>query len=277
MSVRISHLSSFLETGAPSISVLSTYHASVGRHSHDFYELVYIREGFCLHDVDDKMTLLIEGDLFMLKPGQFHRYIGNRVVSIYNCLFSVDQLPASLLDSPIFSPDSDHLYPHVHPELGERKNVVRLLNGMLEELAKKQSGWEIKLRGMLDCLLVDYARMYDDRIGQGGQKQTYTGYVMPALAYIDKHYAEDLTVRDMAHAVGVSGDYLTRQFKQVIGITPLEYFRRYRFARAMELLQRDVSVTDVASLVGFGSLAHFSREFKKELGITPSQYRNQNQ
>lgn len=275
MNASISRLSTLLESGAPSISVMSTYHAAVGRHSHDFYELVYIREGFCLHEVDDKMTLLIEGDLFMLKPGQFHRYIGNRVVSIFNCLFAGEQLPSELVPLSMFAPDLD-VYPHIHLELNERKNVVRLLSSMLSELQEKAACWEIKLHGMLDCLLVDYARMFEHRVGTDGQKQAYTGYVMPALEYIDRHYVDDLTVRDIAQAVGVSGDYLTRQFKQVIGITPLDYMRRYRFARAMELLQQNGSVTDVSDRVGFGSLAHFSREFKKELGITPSQYRNQN-
>ena len=46
-------------------------------------------------------------------------------------------------------------------------------------------------------------------------------------------------------------------------------------ARAMELLQGEQPVGEVAQAVGFGSLCHFSREFKKELGITPTQYRLQ--
>ena len=61
------------------------------------------------------------------------------------------------------------------------------------------------------------------------------------------------------------------------GIAVQEYLRRYRFARAMELLQTGLSVGDVAARVGFGSLCHFSREFKREMGITPSQYKTQNE
>ena len=76
--------------------------------------------------------------------------------------------------------------------------------------------------------------------------------------------------------MGVSGDDLSRQFRQVIGIATQEYLRRYRFARSMEMLQAGVPVGDVARKVGFRSLCHFSREFKREMGITPSQYRTQN-
>lgn len=277
MSANVSKLSSFVPEGAPPITVKPAYHTSVGRHSHEFYELVYIRDGFCLHDVDDKMMLLMEGDLFMIKPGQHHRYIGNRVVNIFNCLFAVDQIPQEFALLPVFAPDMGRSHPHIHLELNERKDVVRLLTGMLGELSEKQFGWETKLHSQLISLLVDYARMYARHTVLESDKQTYIGYVTPALLYIDQNYVRDLTVREIAAAVGVSGDYLTRQFKQVIGITPLDYLKRYRFARAMELLQQSVSVTEVAERVGFMSLSHFSREFKKELGITPSQYRNQNQ
>ena len=55
----------------------------------------------------------------------------------------------------------------------------------------------------------------------------------------------------------------------------MEYLRRYRFARAMELLAGGMSVTDVSRQVGFRNLCHFSREFKNQLGVTPSQYRKQ--
>ena len=268
-------LSTWVEPGELPIMVTRAHHLTVDRHSHDFYELVFVREGFCLHDVDDKATLLMEGDLFLIRPGKYHRYSGNRVVNIVNCLFAADQLCESLRPHPVFAVEGE--VPRIHLELNERKSVMRLLTEMMAEVTERQPGWEVKLQGLLDVLLVDYGRMYSRRLGPDGQSQLYSGYAMRALAYIEKHYAQDISVREIAGVVGVSGDHLARQFKQMIGIAPLEYIRRYRLSRAMEMLGQHASVTVVARDVGFGSLAHFSREFKKELGLTPSQYRNQNQ
>ena len=96
-------LSNMLPDGAPPIWTVPAYHLSVGRHSHDFFELVYIRDGFCLHDVDGKMTLLMEGDLFVIRPGTLHRYVGNRVVNLFNCMFTPDALDGrsrALMRSP---------------------------------------------------------------------------------------------------------------------------------------------------------------------------------
>ena len=80
---------------------------------------------------------------------------------------------------------------------------------------------------------------------------------------------------DLAREVGVTADYLTRQFKLLAGITPLTYLRRFRIARAMELLGQGISASEAAQRVGFHSLSHFSREFKRELGISPTQFKQQ--
>ena len=166
--------------------------------------------------------------------------------------------------------------PRMHLELSERKGIVRHLTDMCEECASRHPGWDAKLTGQLIALLVDCMRMYASRTGAERDKAAYSGYVAQALRHIDTNYSGELSVSRIAEAAGVSADYLTRQFRMVTGITPLEYLKRYRFARAMELLQSGSSVTEASERVGFQNLCHFSREFRKSLGITPSQYRNQN-
>ena len=267
----------------PPVRVMHAYHTSIGRHDHDFYELVYVKEGFCLHDAYGEVTLLMEGDLFILKPGVAHRYIGNRVTRIYNCIFSEQALfggRGQLAGLPgmerLFSEDRAERVPLLHLSLGERKRCQRQLELMLEECEEKQSGWGMRLSGLLMCVLVDYARSFAAHVGEDSEGAAYSGYVTQALSFIDAHFSEpELTVREIAGAVGVSADYLSRQFRQTLGIAAQEYLKRYRFARAMALLQSDMPVGEAAKGVGFRSLCHFSREFKKEMGITPSQYRNQ--
>ena len=268
-------LSSMVPENAPPVSVQKAYHKAVGKHSHDFYELVYLRDGFCLHDVGGRMTLLMEGDMFIIPPEVPHRYIGNRMVNLYNCLFTTEAIADTQKDelTLLFSGGG---YPRARLALNDRKSIVRQLNAMCDECNDCKTGWGIKLRGQLSGLLVDFMRIHADNISEGGERAMYSAYVSRALEYIDVHYSDAITVSGVAKASGVSPDYLTRQFRMVIGITPVEYMKRYRFARAMELLQSGNSVTSAAARVGFQNLCHFSREFKKALGVTPSQYRKQN-
>lgn len=278
-------LDSLIRPDDPPVKVMNSYHTSVGRHDHEFYELVYVSEGFCLHDAYGEITLLMEGDIFILKPGVEHRYIGNRVTSIFNCVFSAQALGGGLEAlsrlpgmERLFSRDVSEHVPRLHLSLGERKSCQRQLTLMKDECAERRAGWQLRLTALLTCVLVDYARAYADHVGANSDSAAYSGYVTQALSYIDAHYADPgLTVREVAAQVGVSGDYLSRQFRQVMGIAAQEYLKRYRFARAMELLQTEQPVGEVSVQVGFHSLCHFSREFKKEMGITPSQYRSQNE
>ena len=276
-------LNELIRPDEPPVRVMRAYHTSIGRHDHDFCELVYVKEGFCLHDVYGEVTLLMEGDLFVIRPGVAHRYIGNRVTRIYNCIFSEQALfggGSQLAGLPgmerLFSQDQSERVPILHLSLSERKRCQRQLELMLEECTGRQNGWGLRLTGLLLCVLVDYARSFSAHVGEDSESAAYSGYVTQALSYIDAHYAEpELTVREIAQAVGVSADYLSRQFHKALGIPAQEYLKRYRFARAMALLQTDMPVGQAAKEVGFSSLCHFSREFKKEMGVTPSQYRNQ--
>ncbi len=279
-------LDSIIAPDFPPVRVMSAAQTgSISLHTHDFYELVYVREGFCLHEVCSQVSLLMEGDLFILKPGIPHRYVGNRVTRIYNCVFSADALcgqKEALSQLPglnrLFSEEPMPHVPVLHLSLSERKACHRQTTAMAEECEERKSGFHLRLPSMLLCLLIDYSRAYAAHTAADSAAAAWSGYAAQAMNYIDAHYAESsLSVHQIAGETGVSADYLSRQFRQALGIPAQEYLKRYRFARAMELLQGGKSVSEVASAVGFASLCHFSREFKKEMGVTPSQYRSQNE
>jgi signal transduction histidine kinase/AraC-like DNA-binding protein len=100
--------------------------------------------------------------------------------------------------------------------------------------------------------------------------------VRKAMAHVHEHYAEALTRETLARYVGVSEDYLTRCFRQELGVTPMAYLNRYRVSRAKELLVAGrKSMTEVAMAVGFSDSNYFGRVFRREVGISPSDYRRQ--
>jgi DNA-binding response OmpR family regulator len=97
--------------------------------------------------------------------------------------------------------------------------------------------------------------------------------VRKAMAYLNGHYSEAFSRKDLAHHIGISDRYLTRCFRQEMGITPLEYLNRYRIRKAGELLESGQNVTETTFAVGFSSVSYFSRLFEKEVGLSPSAYR----
>jgi signal transduction histidine kinase/DNA-binding LacI/PurR family transcriptional regulator/AraC-like DNA-binding protein/DNA-binding LytR/AlgR family response regulator len=94
-----------------------------------------------------------------------------------------------------------------------------------------------------------------------------------AMAYVHTHYAEQVSLKDLAAYVGLSEQHLIRSFQREIGVTPIDYLKRYRIERAKALLEEGSrSVTEVAFEVGFSTSSYFARVFRREVGVSPSAY-----
>lgn len=76
----------------------------------------------------------------------------------------------------------------------------------------------------------------------------------------------------LAHRSGLSREHLHRLFRKTIGLTPQEYARLARIARAKRLLLQGAALSDAAHQCGFADQAHFSRWFKRYFGVTPAAY-----
>lgn len=94
-------------------------------------------------------------------------------------------------------------------------------------------------------------------------------------AYMQDRLDTQITMRELSDAVGYSPSYVNRFFKEETGQTPLEYLRELRLKAAAErLIDKDLSVLDVALDFNFGSHEGFTRAFSKKFGMPPAAYRN---
>jgi signal transduction histidine kinase/AraC-like DNA-binding protein len=104
--------------------------------------------------------------------------------------------------------------------------------------------------------------------------QQTSSLVKQAVAYFQANYHQSITREDIARAIGVNKDYLSRIFSQELGISPWDFLTRYRVNRAMELLRSSGdSITEIGFKVGFNDSAYFSRVFQKQVGCSPRDYR----
>jgi signal transduction histidine kinase/DNA-binding LacI/PurR family transcriptional regulator/AraC-like DNA-binding protein len=99
--------------------------------------------------------------------------------------------------------------------------------------------------------------------------------VKQAVAYLHENYSRYLTRREIANAVGVSEDYLSRVFSRELGLTPWDYLNRYRILQAKALLLNTTeNIGNIARRVGFKDKAYFSRVFHKATGHSPQAFRD---
>ena len=99
-------------------------------------------------------------------------------------------------------------------------------------------------------------------------------YVRSAVAFIETHYAERLSVPQIAQAISLNPIYLNRLFKCATGKTISDTLNSYRTERAKELMaNRGLTVSEAAAAAGFSETRSFIRFFKKYYGETPGEYK----
>jgi AraC family transcriptional regulator len=93
---------------------------------------------------------------------------------------------------------------------------------------------------------------------------------------IDAQISNEITISDLAAVAGLSQFHFIRAFKDSVGLSPYQYVLSERVRRARDLLLNfDLSIAEVALVVGFSDASQLSRVFRKFVGITPTAFRRE--
>lgn len=154
---------------------------------------------------------------------------------------------------------------------------VLLLTGRVRKTAEGSSGTksEIGYQGALDLieLFLPYLRvcLHMDLLLSA---RDLPKVVRDACGYVDNHFADKISVADVAAACEVSEDYLSHSFSKQTGNRLSAYIAAVRIGHTMYLLRdQNLGIAEIAFEVGFQSLSQFNRTFRKLRGMTPSEFR----
>ena len=103
-----------------------------------------------------------------------------------------------------------------------------------------------------------------------------TDTLLTAIAYINEHLNEAISLNDVASHVGFHPNYFSLYFKQNIGETFLSFLTKMRITKAKQLLRNtDIKISAICDMVGYKNQTHFYNIFRKYTDdLTPLQYRN---
>lgn len=97
--------------------------------------------------------------------------------------------------------------------------------------------------------------------------------VNDAIAYIQNHIKENITVDLLANQFNVSNNYLYKSFIKVLHISPKDFIKKQRLALCIDMIISNAyTMEEIASELNFTSAIHFSKFIKKETGYSPKQY-----
>lgn len=263
--------SQFFPSADPPVQVRTIPNHGVNAlHGHEFYEMVFILQGFTLHTCGGASTILTSGDIFFIPPGESHAYIAAHETWLYNVLF----LPEALRKLGVRADES--LYrrsARAKADPAQIQMLLPLLEHMRREQETHETGWQRMIMAKFGELLVNFERIHHATPHLEASNAHYR-QLMRAMDFIDSNLNRELLLEEIAAASGLSAGNLTRQFKLVTGLSPMEYARSQRMARAAELLKDNTqAVSDVARILGFSDISVFSRQFKNLTGMSPTEFR----
>ncbi len=96
--------------------------------------------------------------------------------------------------------------------------------------------------------------------------------VARAIAYVEAHFREPLSLALIAAEAHVSKFHFARMFRRNVGLSPMQYVRWRRIVEARRLLHAGHAPTVVAGGLGYFDQSHFTRAFRAATGLTPHQY-----
>ena len=101
-------------------------------------------------------------------------------------------------------------------------------------------------------------------------------YVRQCVRLLSERMSEDIRIEELAKELGISAAYLQRLFRQVHGMTIIDYLNRMRIERAkLLLLNTEEPVVEIAMEAGFNSRQHFTRVFTSLEHVSPQEYRRE--
>lgn len=256
------------KTGQRHIAVKRQTYFSYPQHWHDYFEIEIILSGTANHFYNGTAYKMGKGDSYLLTPVDFHKIEADETES-----------PIELIN---VSFDSVWLSEEMKMSLyaSDFKKICRLSDDecrrfvTVAELLKDECDKDGPCIGQLLEYLLSRLIPPKNNPDVSGATGTQLNGIMNAVAYIEQHFREKITLGMLSEISGYHPAYFSNLFCKVVGETYIERLTSLRINYAKMLLKKGISVSEACFASGFGSLSNFSAVFKKRCGMSPNEYRN---
>ena len=260
-----------------SVSAFTYTDYSIEMHNHEFYELNIVLAGTGTHHIENGSFRVKTGDVFMIPPMVAHAYEDTEHLEVYHILLKKNFIMQNQKEAN--KVNGFLQFTEIEPFL--RSNFVHscflhlnqsLMSQLKDELKyiddSGEYSWEdcacMKYHAVWKLLYWFSQSLYQQNVlRKNAAENKYEKQIISALEYIHSNYGEKITIEVLSKEVFLSRSTFLRNFKEVCGISPIEYLNQYRCKKAMEWFEsRERSKTEIAHACGFYDLSHMERMIK---------------
>ena len=242
-------------------------------HWHQQHELYYLINGTTKYLVEDRPFFLQTGNLIFIPKGVLHSTDSESCLNTKRLLLSID----------------DHMIPDNYRPLIEelsRDNIIYMpkeqlpkINALFEKIENEYYSKNRYKQQLIYLYILEIITLII-RFREPNKKpdlNPQAALFYQISKYIRENYDKDISLQHLSEHFSISRSYLSRRFKQMLGIGINDYITYIRLLHAEQLLKNtNYSITQIASECGYNDETYFVTSFKKANGITPFQFRKRN-
>ena len=258
-------------------------------HWHPEFEVIIVNHGEADFFTDDKKIRLKAGQGILINQNTMHSIQSadpDASCNLYSTIFHPSFLfgygntvmsgkyLSPILSSPVFR---TMLLDEQDPVA---EKILDAINSVIAVNMTKKYGYELVTKSYLCQLwvtLLENVIPQNVKTYKNGSLSLEESRVKEAILYIESHYAEHITLDELASSIHISKSECCRCFKRTLELTPIEYLMKYRIFRAASMIQSDDpishSISELAFSVGFNNASYFNKVFKQYLKCTPSEFK----
>lgn len=251
-------------------------------HWHSEIELTLVMEGEIAYQVNDSLYHLKAGEGLFCNTNVLHSGRRDRTpdcsylsVTFHPRLlygYSSSVMQEKYMNHILKSPALASI--HFVPEETWQKRVLELVEQIRFLDREHPASEELQIQ----IVLLQIWKEIFEHVETGGTGYSENGRdterIRRIMEYIQKHYAEKITLEDLAGQIHLCRSESCRLFKRYMNESMFDYLLDYRVERSLELLrQSELDVTQIAGQSGFANPGYYSKIFRRKMGCTPLEYR----
>lgn len=230
----------------------------------EYYELIIVDQGELIHTVGDEDFVARKNDCFIYQPGQTRRQRieADGVTSFLSIIFDASGLTHSVTNR-LFQLGS------FNTQLVER--IIQLAN---TDVNATYSADEILLNLKAILLKIVQGEDHTTENQTTSMRENYESELFQTMvSFLEDNVEEQNQVSDLVDHFSLSRSTIQSLFNKYANTTPKNYINSLRLNRSKEMIKEtQMTLSQIADYLGYGSIQYFSRAFSKEFGISPSLY-----
>lgn len=238
-------------------------------HAHPHYEIYYLTRGDRLYFIEDNVYRVVSGDFALIAPGQIHKTSGARTECIHIYFDdkavndAIEKITKKCFSSKVIKIPPSH-----------RNKIEALLLDMCRECECPDKTSSLMINTLLSALFIHLYRFSSFKAPAEKSNDESYNKILDTVTYINKNYSQDISISELCKMSFMSHSYFCKKFREYVGMPASKYINCIRVNEATKLLSStSLSITEIASMVGFAGSNYFGDTFKKFKGLSPQQYR----